>query len=160
MLSNLEFKAATANDLWRVVEIKLDMFRESGHFSLLGPHAADEILADYRNLYAQGKAQHFVAHIDGYIVASAGAFIKSDLPFRYFSVPCYGFIGDVYTETLYRGCGIATRLSRNALSWLKAQNVGMVRLLASNAGRSIYEKLGFVASDEMVLMFNSPQSAS
>jgi predicted GNAT family acetyltransferase len=75
------------------------------------------------------------------------------LPFRYFQSPTYGFIGDVYTEIQFRSLGIATRLSQDAMLWLQSKEIKMVRLLASETGRSIYEKLGFVPTDEMVFTF-------
>jgi len=87
----------------------------------------------------------------------AGAFLKSDIPYRYFSVPQYGFIGDVYTAEGFRRRGLAKHLSELALCWLGSKDVRMVRLLASEAGRPLYEKLGFTASDEMVLELASQQ---
>ncbi len=83
-----------------------------------------------------------------------GPFLKSDLPFRYYKTPTYGFIGDVYTRPGYRGRGYAKRLSQHVLAWLQARGVRMVRLLASEAGRPLYEALGFHPSGEMVLHFN------
>ena len=51
----------------------------------------------------------------------------------------------------YRQNGMAMRLSEDALAWLRLNEVKTVRLLASEGARPIYEKLGFMASDEMVL---------
>jgi len=48
-----------------------------------------------------------------------GAFIKSDIPFRYFSNNQYGFIGDVYTISAYRNLGISMKLNKEALNWLR-----------------------------------------
>lgn len=153
MTDTLEFGIATVDELPRIIQIKLAMFVESGHIDLLATNVADIMLKDYQALYAQDEARHFVARKDSYIVASVGAFIKSDLPFRYFRSPTYGFIGDVYTEIQFRSLGIATRLSQDAMLWLQSKEIQMVRLLASEAGRSIYEKLGFVPTDEMVFTF-------
>lgn len=102
-------------------------------------------------MYADGTARHFLACASE-PVAIAGAFLKSDVPFRYFANPVYGFIGDVYTSPGFRGKGFSTQLNQLALEWLRAQGVAMVRLLASEAGRPLYEKLGFIPSDEMVLV--------
>lgn len=151
MKNNLEYGVATVDDLPRIVEIKLAMFHEAGHTNLLSSNARNLILKDYRQLYAREEAKHFVARSNGYIVASVGAFKKSDLPFRYYQKGIYGFIGDVYTTQSFRGLGIATRLNKEALKWLKSKGIEMIRLLASETGRSVYERLGFVPSDEMVL---------
>lgn len=142
---------ATAADLARVVEMKLAMFREGGHADLLASDAREVIRRDYRSLYRRDLAWHFVMRAGGRIVASAGAFLKSDLSYRYFAIPFYGFIGDVYTEPAYRCRGIATQLTREAIAWLAGRGVTEIRLLAFDAARQIYVSMGFQPTDEMVL---------
>lgn len=159
MSSDIEFGMAFLLDLPRIVEIKLAMFDASGHATLLAPDARTVVLDDYQTLYAEGRAQHFVARVNGRVIAAVGAFVKSDLPFRYFQPPFYGFIGNIYTEPPYCSRGIATSLSREALVWLKRQGCHMVRLLASDAGRPIYEKLDFCPTDEMFLVFPTSLTA-
>lgn len=151
-LEDYRFEVAAAEDLREIVRMKLSMFAETGHAGLLADNASEMVLADYRTLYAAQLARHFIAKLGTTIVGCAGAFIKEDIPFRYFKIPRYGFIGDVYVDPANRGCGIASRLSTDALAWLRAQDIGMVRLLASDAGRSIYRRLGFMSSDEMVFI--------
>lgn len=148
---DVEYGIATSNELPRIVEMKVAMFDEAGHGDLLGDNAVSLVLNDYEHLYREGIAAHFVARDNGEIIASAGAFIKSDLPFRYFDPAIYGFIGDVFTEKAYRNRGISTVLNKDALKWLKTKGVLMVRLLASEAGRTIYVRLGFQPTDEMAL---------
>lgn len=155
MRDALEFGVASKDELPRIIDIKWAMFLESGHADLLAPNAKASVLEDYQRLYEANEARHFVTRASGRIVASVGAFVKSDLPFRYFRSGTYGFIGDVYTEPAFRGRGIATRLNEDALLWLKAEGIQMVRLFASSTGRPLYEKLGFVPADEMVLRFSA-----
>lgn len=151
MTSSIKYGIGSFEDLPRVVELKIAMLGESKLEKRLHPEATGIILKDYQDLFAGNRIRHFVAFHENRIVAMVGAFLKSDLPFRYFNYDTYGFIGDVYTEPSFRNRGIATRLSREALTWLKGMKVEMVRLLATNAGHPIYEKLGFHPSDEMVL---------
>jgi GNAT superfamily N-acetyltransferase len=153
MGATVTFGVATLDDLPRVIEMKLAMFADSGRSGLLAPGIEKAIRDDYADLYAKDLATHFVARTKERLVASVGAFIKSDLPFRYFDPPHYGFIGDVFTERNFRGQGLATSLNRQAIEWLRAKGVTMVRLLASEVGRPLYEKLGFRPSDEMVLTY-------
>ena len=148
---DIEYGVATLAELPRIVEMKMAMFDEAGHRDLLNDNAISLVLNDYERVYREGIAAHFVARDNGEIIASAGAFIKSDLPFCYFDPAIYGFIGDVFTEKAYRGRGISTVLNKDALKWLKIKGVLMVRLLASEAGRPIYERLGFQPTDEMAL---------
>ncbi len=155
MKSNLRYGAGLIEDLPRIVEIKIAMFQEAGHADLLASDAESIVLEDYLRLYKEDLAHHFVARDGKTLVASVGAFVKSDLPFRYFEPPQYGFLGDVYTEKEYRGIGIATRLSTDAINWLKSRKVRVVRLFASEAARPIYESLGFSSTDEMVLQWRT-----
>ncbi len=148
-MSEFNLRLAASQDLRRVVEFKLAMFEESGHASLLAAGALEVILNDYESLYARAEAQHFVACVGSALVACAGAFLKSDVPFRYFKNPIHGFVGDVYTRPQYRRKGLAKSLNEMALDWLQSRGITMVRLLASEAGRPLYESLGFVNSDEM-----------
>lgn len=150
-MSSLRYGEASIEDLPRIVEMKIAMFEESGHARLLASDAASVVLNDYRQLYREGRAIHFVARSKSGIIACVGAFLKNDLPFRYFDPPEYGFLGDVFTELDYRGRGIATRLSTDAVSWLKGRNIRMIRLFSTGAASSIYAALGFKPTDEMML---------
>lgn len=147
------FQAATEEDLPRVVDMKLRMFAEAGRASLLPPTKRQAVLDDYVRLYRANLALHFIAREHRDRIACVGAFIKDDVPFRYFEPSTYGFIGDVYTEPAHRSRGLAKRLSEDAMGWLRSRGVRVVRLLASEAGRPLYQKLGFQPSDEMVFTY-------
>lgn len=149
------YSEATLTDLPEIVEMKLAMFKESGYVDLLSKNVIEIILEDYQRLYKTNEAKHFVAISNKIIIACVGAFLKTDLPYRYFAPPKYGFIGDVYSMPENRQCGISTKLNKTALAWLREQGVIMVRLLASDAGRPIYENLGFTSTDEMSITFTT-----
>ncbi len=148
-MADILYLEATSVDIPEIVELKMAMFVESCHADKLAKNAKELVVEDYFGLYAENQAQHFVAKIDNKILGCVGAFIKSDLPYRYYKCPIYGFIGDVYTVPNSRNKGLSTKLNEMALAWLKKQGVTMVKLLASEAGRPIYEKLGFKSTDEM-----------
>ena len=150
--ADMIFRHASEQDIEQIVALKIAMFEEAQLQHLLAVDAMECIRSDYVRLYAQRTTQHFVAcDASNQTVGMAGAFLKSDLPFRYYAVPRYGFLGDVYTIPRYRGSGVATHLSQTAISWLSNHGVSMIRLLASKDARPVYERLGFEASDEMVL---------
>jgi hypothetical protein len=46
---------------------------------------------------------------------------------------------------------MATQLTREAIAWLAGQGVTEVRLLAFDAARQIYVRMGFRPTDEMIL---------
>ena len=104
--------AASTNHLDRILVLKMAMSREAGKIHLLAPDAGQAIRADYERLYAKGRACHFIEMEEDTIIAMAGAFIKEDLPFRYYSNSRYGFIGDVYVVPAHRNRGLAAGLSK------------------------------------------------
>ena len=142
---------ATPAGILTLVELKLAMFAESGRAQLLPDQQRALVAQDYESMYSKDQAAHFIVKREGVVVACAGAFLKSDLPYRYFSPPVYGFIGDVYTVPTARGAGLARLLSGTAITWLKSKGVQTVRLLASEVARPIYASMGFRQTDEMVL---------
>ncbi len=152
---NVKYETASQADIPRLVDMKIEMFREFGYTEYLHKNAREIIVADYSQLYEENLAIHFLAKVDDRIVGIVGAFIKSDIPFRYFSKGQYGFIGDVYTMPSYRKLGISMNLNKEALKWLRDYGVNFVRLLASDAGRPLYERLGFSADVDMVLNFET-----
>ena len=63
----------------------------------------------------------------------------------------YGYIWNVYVESDYRRRGIATKLTQKAIDYLNSLNCTHAILHASPQGKSVYEGLGFVPKNEMIL---------
>jgi GNAT superfamily N-acetyltransferase len=62
-----------------------------------------------------------------------------------------GIVLNVYTDQAWRRRGIAELLMRHVLDWARGRGLGRLVLHASDDGRPLYEKLGFVATNEMRL---------
>jgi GNAT superfamily N-acetyltransferase len=92
----------------------------------------------YRSIQPDG---YFLAEQDGIPVGMVGAVIYS----------AYAYVGlmAVRPECQRRGIGIA--LMEYLLTWLDRQQVPLVLLDASPAGQPLYEQLGFVAYDAVVI---------
>ena len=60
-----------------------------------------------------------------------------------------GTIVNVFTEPQWRQRGIAGLLIKEIIIWSKNEQIDRLVLHASDEGRSVYENLGFVASNEM-----------
>ena len=89
------------------------------------------------------------------IVAGAGVQLQPILP-RPLDVSTIGegrqgTIVNVFTEPQWRQRGIAGLLIKEIIIWSKNEQIDRLVLHASDKGRSIYERLGFVASNEMRL---------
>ena len=62
-----------------------------------------------------------------------------------------GTIINVFTEPQWRRHGIAGLLIKRIVAWSKSERLDRLILHASDEGRSLYERFGFVASNEMRL---------
>ena len=87
------------------------------------------------------------------IVAGAGVQLQPILP-RPIDVSTIGegrqgTIVNVFTEPPWRRRGIAAMLVKEIITWSRKEQVDRLILHASEEGGSIYERLGFVASNEM-----------
>src|SRR5206468_9194812 len=60
-----------------------------------------------------------------------------------------GVILNVYTEKEWRRTGLAELVMRTIIEWSRANGVASLVLHASSMGRSLYERLGFLPSNEM-----------
>ena len=90
------------------------------------------------------------------VVAGAGVQLQPTLP-RPVNVSTIGegrqgTIVNVFTEPQWRRRGIAGLLVKEIIAWSRNEQLDRLILHASNEGRSIYEKLGFVATNEMRLV--------
>ncbi|MFB2769026.1 GNAT family N-acetyltransferase [Pelatocladus sp. BLCC-F211] len=102
-----------------------------------------------QNLYYKA----FVAEVDGKVVGSASCQLFAGL-YPHILIDDhrrYGYIWGVYVDAAYRGQGIAKRLTSMAIDYLKAIACTRVILHASPLGKPVYDRLGFVPSNEMRL---------
>jgi predicted GNAT family acetyltransferase len=90
------------------------------------------------------------------VVAGAGVQLQPILP-RPVNVSAIGegrqgTIVNVFTEPRWRRRGMAGLLIQEIIIWYGNQQLDRLILHASSEGRSIYEKAGFVAGNEMRLL--------
>jgi GNAT superfamily N-acetyltransferase len=97
--------------------------------------------------------QAFIAEIEGQVVGSAGCQRFAGLyPNVMKAVErCDGYIWGVYVEPAYRGRGIATQLTQQTMTYLKAIGCTHAVLNASPSGKPVYSRLGFTDSNLMRL---------
>lgn len=63
-----------------------------------------------------------------------------------------GTIVNVFTEPQWRRRGIAGLLMKEIITWSMDEHLDRLLLHASDDGRSLYERLGFIAGNEMHLV--------
>jgi len=99
----------------------------------------------------EGSFRSWLACDDGRVVAG-GAVVISPWPAHAYERECRrATILNVYTEPEYRRRGIARQIMEIIIAWCKREGFARVSLHASEHGRSLYESMGFVDSNEMRL---------
>jgi ribosomal protein S18 acetylase RimI-like enzyme len=69
-----------------------------------------------------------------------------------------GYLLNFWVEPEHRGRGLARELMRHALAESKRRGIRVTALHASDAGRRVYEPMGFQATNEMYLIDSSLRS--
>lgn len=90
---------------------------------------------------------------DGIAAGSGCILIREDQP-RPGSDQIYNpYLLSVYTEKQYRKQGVASSILDESIEWAKRQGFDRMILHASPEGRPLYEKAGFIATNEMRMWF-------
>jgi GNAT superfamily N-acetyltransferase len=87
------------------------------------------------------------------IVAGAGVQLRTVLPHpandQSFAEGRHALIINVFTEPEWRRKGLAERLLKKIIQWSQEQKIDRLVLHSSEQGRVLYERLGFIETNEM-----------
>ena len=120
--------------------------RTLGPADLAGALASNDAVgwSDRRVLFdfygARDDSALFVAAAGGEIAGTAGATIFP-------GSPPTGWVHGIVVRPEHQRTGLGARLTEASMEWLRARSVGAVLLLATDAGRPVYERLGFTAGE-------------
>jgi GNAT superfamily N-acetyltransferase len=144
-------RAATPADAAAIARHRVSMFRDMGMLDGRDAAALETgALAHLTTALADGTYRGWLIEYDGVVVAGAGVILRPLLPRP--ESPRGGEdaeVLNVYTEPAHRRRGLARRLIEHVLSWSRARGLRQISLHASDAGRPLYEQLGFVPTNEM-----------
>ena len=90
----------------------------------------------------------FVAEVEGKIAGCGGATVFP-------GTPATGWVHCIVVRPEHRRAGLGRWLTEAAIEWLRGRSAATVLLLATDAGRPIYQRLGFTAG-ERYGSFSSP----
>ncbi|MGA9353959.1 MAG: GNAT family N-acetyltransferase [Terriglobales bacterium] len=142
-------------DLETILDHRWSMFRDMGEGSVEELDRMVEVARPWlARALADGTYRHWLAVDGAGRVAGGGGVLLSPWPANPFD-PCVerAVILNVYTEAEFRRRGIAQRVMAVIIAWAEAYGLRGVNLHASDEGRVLYEKLGFVQTNEMRLRF-------
>jgi GNAT superfamily N-acetyltransferase len=153
-------RRATIDDAAVIARHRVGMFADIGILpdDLRGT-LTDETLQYLRDAIPRGEYLGFLAATasdPGTVIAGAGVQRRRVLPHpltrdgsRRIAHGNQAIVLNVFTEHEWRRQGLAALLMNHVLDWAVSVNLDTLVLHASDDGRSLYEKLGFVSTNEM-----------
>jgi GNAT superfamily N-acetyltransferase len=143
-------RKATARDLEILVQHRRGMFEGMG---IGDPASLARHDRDFRRWVVPRlrRAEYvgFIAEVAKQPVAGGSVWLQERQPRPGFAGGRLPYLLSVYTDPRFRGRGLATRITKAAMEWCRAQGYGSITLHASKAGRSVYERLGWQRTWEM-----------
>jgi GNAT superfamily N-acetyltransferase len=151
-------RPATAADAPILARHRAEMFRDMGE---LAEEMYEPLVAASRRYFEHAiRSGEYVAWFaapadrPAEVVGGAGMQLRPALPRpgrhgREVTHGPQGLIVNVFTERPWRRRGVAELLMREIIAWARANGIRSLVLHASLEGRALYEKLGFVATNEM-----------
>ena len=90
--------------------------------------------------------------VDGRIAAGGGIAFAPFQPTPFDLSQRRAWVVNVYTEPAFRRRGLATQVLEAVIGWCREEKMKAVFLHASDAGRPLYDSLGFTPTTEMRLV--------
>jgi GNAT superfamily N-acetyltransferase len=150
----LSIRRAISDDIDQLVRLRLLLFEEAGDpLQQKQAEALKETTRVYLTRFLpQETFLAWVAESDRQIVATSGLVLFERPPAPGSLSGQEAYVLNMYTLPQWRGQGLATALLQEIIHFTKRTTIKRLWLHATESGRPIYEKAGFViASDEMEL---------
>jgi GNAT superfamily N-acetyltransferase len=145
-------RIATAADAGLIAEQRRQMFLDAGQTQVADmPELRTNFLAWVRPRLEDGTYLGWLVEEDGAVVGGAGMWLMDFPPHFMDPEPVRAYLLNFYVEPAFRGRGLAVALLRLTVAEAARRNIRVVTLHASKFGRPIYERNGFVDSNEMRL---------
>jgi ribosomal protein S18 acetylase RimI-like enzyme len=153
-------RQADAADIPHLAHHRVAMFRDMGTLaSALAEPLARATVSFLRDAMPRGEYLGWVAYdaaTPRSIVGGAGVQLRTILPRPRaggddLELGPEAIILNVYVELEWRRRGVAEAMMRAVLDSLAARGIQRIVLHASDDGRRLYERLGFVPTNEMLL---------
>lgn len=153
MTTAYTIRAATVDDAETITQQRASMFLAMGVDATKVEAQSAPFLAWVSEKLVAGEYLGWLAvSSDGQVVAGAGMWLNDWFPSPLAANIRRGYILNVFTEPEHRGQGLARRLVEEALAYCRAHEIAAAVLHASDAGRPIYERIGFTQTNEMRLI--------
>jgi GNAT superfamily N-acetyltransferase len=165
MPDEFRIRFATLDDADVISWHRARMFQDMGElpsnlFEAFRAASCDEL----RHLLERGRYVGWLLSLENApnkIIAAAGVHLRRVLPHpsdntATFAHGRHGVIVNVFTEPEWRRKGLAGMLLKQIVDWAREEKLDRLLLHSSDDGRALYERLGFVGTNEMRFAGDSP----
>ncbi len=151
-------RQATLEDLDTIVRHRYLLFAEIGHGDQAVMKAGKTpYTAWLRERLLNRRYQGWLMETaSGEVVAGVGLWLMEWPVGVVDLVPYRGYVFNVWTEPAHRRKGLSRQLMGMLLEACREQGIRRVCLHASDAGRKLYEVLGFTPNNEMMISLPAP----
>jgi GNAT superfamily N-acetyltransferase len=147
-MTDFKIRRATLADLDTIIYHRHAMFVDMGMSNVENSTAAFRKWLPDR-LAKEEYLGWFVVDSSERIIAGAGLWLIDWIPSPFEITTRRGYLMNVFTDEAHRGKGHARRLVQTTMDYCREQHIRVMLLHASDKGRSLYESLGFTATNEM-----------
>lgn len=150
-MSTIHIRLATVDEIPIIIHHRSAMFAEMGRGTEQSRTEMETSCQPWlQDQMANGRYLAWFACDADAVVAGAGLWLQDWLA-TYDATTIRPYVLNVYTEPSHRRQGIAGKLLNSIIDYCRDEGHPRVILHASVAGRTLYESLDFVESNEMFL---------
>ena len=141
----MEIRKATLDDMELLIKLRMDYLTQEKN--AMEPGEAENLKAKLRDYFGKWIAGNgfvaFFAEKDGEILSCAFLSVVERPPRNADTTYLVGTVYNVFTYPEYRRRGMATEVMAALLAEAKSLGVASIDLLATEAGKPLYRKMGF-----------------
>ena len=155
MAKNYKYKKATIADIDELVRTRIIVLRAANKLSndVDMSVVKEESYAYYRRALENGEHIAYLVYDNGAFIGAGGVSFYQVMPTYHNPTGKKAYIMNMYTASAYRRQGIAFNTLDLLVKDVRKQGVSQITLEATEMGRPLYEKYGFVKmKDEMELI--------
>lgn len=147
----MEYRVATGEDMELLMSSRLEMLRvvnglpEDGEFD-------NQLVQESRVYFARGDQITVLALERGQVIGCATLCYIRLMPTFSHPTGKRAHLMNVYTRESHRRQGIAARMVEMLVQEARGRGVTEISLDATESGRPLYEKMGFAASEECMVL--------
>lgn len=155
--TNFTIRRASQDDLDALVQLRLALLHEAGN---LKSDTSTTVLAEAIRRYLTenlptGQFMAWIAQVNGTIIGISGLVFFQRPPIDGNLSGLEAYIMNIYTVSNWRGKGVAMALLQEIISYVKQTEARRIWLHATEDGKRLYEKVGFVSTkNEMELVWS------